>query len=216
MSELGLFPLRLVLFPGERLPLHIFEPRYRQLVSDISDLPEEERGFGIVAIRDGREVGSEGVRALHEVGTIASLREVSMHPDGRSDIVTVGTERFRILRLVDGRPYAQAEVEILDEEPGDASVPLARSVDIRFRAYRELLSEESDDSELPDDPRVLSYLVAAAVVADLETRQSFLGAPDDTARLRAELEFLRTEVGVVQSLPSLPAVDLAREPYGLN
>ena len=211
-----LFPLGSVLVPGLVLPLHIFEPRYRQLVSDIGDLPEEERGFGIVAIRDGREVGVDGVRALHDVGTIASLREVSMHPDGRSDIVTVGTERFRIVRLVDGKPYAQAEIEILAEEPGDASLPLARSVDARFRAYRELLSEETDESELPDDPRVLSYLVAAAVVADVETRQSFLGAPDDSARLRAELDFLRREVAVVQSLPSLPAVDLAREPYGLN
>ena len=119
------------------MPLHIFEPRYRQLISDIVDAPEDERGFGIIAIREGGEVmpdrdglagppGSiDGVRALYDVGTFASLREVSMHPDGRSDIVTVGTERFRVLRLVEGKPYAQAEVEIVEELPGEADVALA-------------------------------------------------------------------------------------------
>lgn len=211
-----LFPLSSLLVPGLVLPLHIFEPRYRQLIADIADAPEEERGFGVIAIRDGHEVGVEGVRALHEVGTFASLREVSLHPDGRSDIVTVGTERFRILRIVDGKPYAQAEVEVLEERPGDASLPAALAALDSFRAYRALLSDEPDDSELPDDPRVLSYLIAAAVVADLPTRQDLLAAPDDTTRLRAESALLRSELAIVGHVPSLPAVDLAREPYGLN
>ena len=210
------------------MPLHIFEPRYRQLISDIVDAPEDERGFGIIAIREGGEVmpggdglagppGSiDGVRALYDVGTFASLREVSMHPDGRSDIVTVGTERFRVLRLVEGKPYAQGEVEIVEELPGEADVALAAAAIERFRAYRALLSDDDDDAELPDEPRVLSYLIAAAVVADLPTRQAFLAAPDDTVRLRAESDFLRKELSIVEHMPSLPAVDLAREPYGLN
>jgi Lon protease-like protein len=181
-----------------------------------------------IAIREGGEVmpdgdglagrpGSiDGVRALYDVGTFASLREVSMHPDGRSDIVTVGTERFRVLRLVDGKPYAQAEVEIVEELPGEADVALAAAAIERFRAYRALLSDDDDDAELPDEPRVLSYLIAAAVVADLPTRQAFLAAPDDTVRPRAESDFLRKELSIVEHMPSLPAVDLAREPYGLN
>jgi Lon protease-like protein len=205
-----------MLVPGLVMPLHIFEPRYRQLIADISDGPEDERGFGVIAIRDGREVGVDGVRALHDVGTFASLREVSMHPDGRSDIVTVGTERFRVLRLVEGKPYAQAEVEVLDESPGEADLAMAMAALERFRAYRALLSDEEDDTELPDDPRVLSYLIAAAVVADLPTRQAFLEALDDTARLRLESGFLRSELSIVEHMPSLPATDLAREPYGLN
>jgi Lon protease-like protein len=223
-----LFPLTSLLVPGLVMPLHIFEPRYRQLITDIVDAPEDERGFGIIAIREGGEVmpggdglagppGSiDGVRALYDVGTFASLREVSMHPDGRSDIVTVGTERFRVLRLVDGKPYAQAEVEIVEELPGEADVALAAAAIERFRAYRALLSDDDDDAELPDEPRVLSYLIAAAVVADLPTRQAFLAAPDDTVRLRAESDFLRKELSIVEHMPSLPAVDLAREPYGLN
>jgi len=198
------------------MPLHIFEPRYRQLIADIVDAPEDERGFGIVAIREGHEVGVDGARALYDVGTFASLREVSMHPDGRSDIVTVGTERFRVLRLVEGKPYLQAEVEIVEELPGEADVALAAAALERFRAYRALLSDDDDDAELPDEPRVLSYLIAAAVVADLPTRQAFLAAPDDSVRLRAESDFLRKELSIVEHVPSLPAVDLAREPYGLN
>ena len=210
------------------MPLHIFEPRYRQLIADIVDGPEDERGFGVIAIREGREVMSDrdgsagppgsvdGVPALYDIGTFASLREVSMHPDGRSDIVTVGTERFRVLRLVEGKPYAQAEVEVIGELPGEADVALAAATMERFQAYRALLSDEEDDTELPDEPRVLSYLVAAAVVADLPTRQAFLSAPDDTVRLRAESDFLRSELSIVEHVPSLPAVDLAREPYGLN
>jgi len=211
-----LFPLGSLLVPGLVLPLHIFEPRYRQLIADISDAPEDERGFGVIAIRDGREVGADGARALYDVGTFASLREVSMHEDGRSDIVTVGTQRFRLLRLVEGKPYAQAEVEILDEEPGPGAPMQALTVLERFKAYRALLSDEDDDAELPDDPRVLSYLVAAAVVADLPTRQGFLEATDDTTRLHAEAEFLRSELAIVEQVPSLPATDLAREPYELN
>ncbi|MEY3734435.1 MAG: hypothetical protein RL347_1794, partial [Actinomycetota bacterium] len=92
----------------------------------------------------------------------------------------------------------------------------ALSVLERFKAYRALLSDEDDDAELPDDPRVLSYLVAAAVVADLPTRQGFLEATDDTTRLHAEAEFLRSELAIVEQVPSLPATDLAREPYELN
>ena len=210
------FPLSSLLVPGLVMPLHIFEPRYRQLIADIVDAPEDERGFGIVAIREGHEVGVDGARALYDVGTFASLREVSMHPDGRSDIVTVGTERFRVLRLVEGKPYLQAEVEIVEELPGEADVALAAAALERFRAYRALLSDDDEDAELPDEPRVLSYLIAAAVVADLPTRQAFLAAPDDSVRLRAESDFLRKELSIVEHVPSLPAVDLAREPYGLN
>jgi uncharacterized protein len=211
-----LFPLSSVLVPGLVLPLHIFEPRYRQLLVDLQDVPDEERGFGVIAIREGHEVGTDGVRALHAVGTFASLREVTALPDGRFDIVAVGTHRFRVLELVDGQPYAQARVEWLDEEPGDASIPLARSVAARFQEYRDLLTDEPDDTELPDDARVLSYLVGAAVVADLGTRQGFLEAPDDSVRLRDELTFLRRETALIQHVPSLPAVDLAREPFGVS
>jgi|DEB0MinimDraft_3_1074331.scaffolds.fasta_scaffold01048_4 Lon protease-like protein len=210
-----LFPLGSVLVPGLVLPLHIFEPRYRRLIGDISQLPEDDRGFGVVAIRDGREVGVDGVKALFEVGTFASLREVDVLEDGRSDIVTVGTDRFRIVSLNDELPYLRAEVEMLDEAPGDAPDALGEAVIEAFAAYRSIFTE-TDDEDLPDDPRVLSYLVAAAVVADLPMRQEFLTASDDTRRLRDELTFLRREIALIEAIPSLPAVDLVREQVSPN
>lgn len=205
-----LFPLGSVLVPGLVLPLHIFEPRYRRLLADLESLPEDERGFGVVAIREGREVGADGVKALYEVGTFASLREVETLEDGRSDIVTVGTDRFRIIDLDDTLPYLRAEVEFLSEEPGSAPDALAATLTESFAAYRSIFTE-TDDDDLPDDPRVLSYLVAAAVVAELPVRQDFLESTDDTSRMRSEVSYLRREIALIEALPSLPAVDLIGE-----
>src|SRR6202012_3423899 len=101
MSELlPLFPLSTVLFPGMRLPLHIFEERYRLLAADLQAQPEPRR-FGVIATRQGREVGAHGITALHEVGCVATVRQITPHADGRFDLDTVGTERFRLLRVDD-------------------------------------------------------------------------------------------------------------------
>ena len=84
-----LFPLGTVLYPGLLLPLHIFEDRYRQLVRDLLD-GQEPRGFGVIAIRKGRETGVDGISALYEIGCTTTLRRVSRHDDGRFELVTVG------------------------------------------------------------------------------------------------------------------------------
>src|SRR5580704_11413337 len=99
MSEmLPLFPLGTVLYPGLLLPLHIFEERYRRLVRDLLDGPEPQR-FGVIAIRQGRETGVDGVSDLYEIGCTATLRRVAEHEDGRYDLVTVGADRFRLASL---------------------------------------------------------------------------------------------------------------------
>jgi len=101
MSEmLPLFPLGTVLYPGLLLPLHIFEDRYRQLVRDLLEGPEPQR-FGVIAIRKGRETGVDGVSGLYEIGCTATLRQVTELKDGRFDLVTVGTQRFRLGQLDD-------------------------------------------------------------------------------------------------------------------
>src|ERR1700749_1711225 len=117
-TMLPLFPLGAVLYPGLLLPLHIFEERYRQLVRDLQDGPEPKR-FGVIAIRQGRETGVDGIQALHEIGCTATLRQVKELEDGRYDIVTVGTERFRLTDLDDSRPYLQGQVDLLSEKTGD-------------------------------------------------------------------------------------------------
>jgi uncharacterized protein len=210
-TRLPLFPLSTVLVPGLVLPLRIFEPRYRVLVKALLELPEgAQRQFGVIAIRSGREVGADGVRALYAVGCTAELREVTPYSDGRFDLVTVGETRFRLRGLDEGAgtPYHTGVVDFLPERDGEEDLAtLTRRVTLRFADYREQLGVEP--TELPEQPQVVSYLVAAAVVLDLPERQSLLEQPTTADRLRAELEFLRRETALVRAFHAIPAVDLA-------
>lgn len=222
-ARLPLFPLGTVLYPGLLLPLHIFEERYRQLVHDLTggrtgELPEDAApSFGVIAIRQGREVGADGIRELHDLGCTAEVRRVEALPDGRFDLVTTGARRFRLLGLdVDAAPYLVGEVEFLDETPGEGADVLAGSVAKHYLAYRDqLLSLQGQAPRvrgpLPSDPLVLSYLVAAAMVLDRQDKQELLESPDAAARLRAELALLRRERVMLAHLPSLPGADIARE-----
>jgi len=217
VSELlPLFPLGTVLYPGVLLPLHVFEERYRLLIRQLVALPEgTRRRFGVVAIREGREVGPEGIRALYDVGCAAEVRRVQAHEDGRFDIVTSGAERFRLRGLDDSRPYLQADVEWLPEPEGEGAASLAAGVGRLFAAYRAALlgaegSAAPDTTKLPTPPLVLSYLVAAVMVLFVPDKQRLLAAPNAASRLGLELQLLRREVAVVRRLPSLPAVDLLR------
>src|SRR5271156_5247682 len=137
MAEvLPLFPLGAVLYPGMLLPLHIFEERYRQLVQDLLERPEPRR-FGVIAIRKGRETGIDGVQSLYEVGCTATLRQAEQLEDGRFDLVTVGTDRFRLNSLDETLPYLRGEVELLGSVAVDeaAAAPLVRTVQAGFRRY---------------------------------------------------------------------------------
>ncbi|MGO9217250.1 MAG: LON peptidase substrate-binding domain-containing protein [Streptosporangiaceae bacterium] len=223
MSEtLPLFPLGTVLYPGLMLPLNIFEERYRRLVRDLLDGPEPWR-FGVIAIRKGRETGVDGISALHEIGCTATLREVAEQEDGRFHLVTVGTQRFRVASLDDdSQPYLQGEVELLDEEVGDEAAAglAAQAVQRGFRGYVEALaSQESIEvtvPELPDEPLVLSYLVAASMILDLPVRQRLLAEPDAVRRLGAERALLARETTMLRSLTATPAPDLRNTPYNPN
>jgi Lon protease-like protein len=222
MSEmLPLFPLGAVLYPGMLLPLHIFEDRYRELVRDLLDGPEPRR-FGVVAIRKGRETGIEGVQSLYEVGCTAVLRRAERHEDGRFDIVTVGTQRFRLTRLDESRPYLQGEVEILPEHEIDpqAAEAAVRAVQAAFRVYLDALTEWGGATvqveELPDEPVLLSFVVAAAMVIDLPERQALLAEPDTVRRLGLQRALLSRETAMLRTTTSRPAPDLRNTPYNPN
>ena len=227
-SRLPLFPLGTVLFPGVLLPLHVFEERYRRMVRDLLEEDPDRRDLGIVAIREGREVGAGstggagGLRSLHPVGCVARLRRVDPYADGRFDIVCMGTSRFRLTGdgLDTSRPYLRGRAELLDEPPGESPGPAAGTVRALFDSYRQALGGDTNMTggadDVPDDPRQLSYLVAATVVLDLTDRQRLLEAPDTTSRLRAEARLLRRETGLLASLPSLPGVELTRMPASPN
>jgi Lon protease-like protein len=225
MSEmLPLFPLSTVLFPGMRLPLHVFEERYRTLVADLLAGPEP-RQFGVIAIRSGREVGTTGVAALHEVGCVAMVRQVAPHEDGRYDLQTVGTDRFRLASIDRSGPYLRGEVELLPDgvaEPGaaEAAAVVVRQVQAGFRAYLNALADQGGGvisvADLPDEPILLSYVIGAAMIIDLPERQSLLAAPDALSRLRLERSLLVRENAMLRATTSRPAPDYAHEQFSPN
>jgi Lon protease-like protein len=242
--ELPLFPLNSVLCPGIALPLHIFEDRYRALVRHCIDTSSP---FGIVLIREGREVGT-GAISFTDIGTIAEIRDAGKYEDGRYDLLVVGTRRFEIRRVLSGRrPYLLAEVDVLEEAVGDEAVAhrLAASATRRFVTYLELLQprsgetaeeidvrvevetadddepEEADDDPvadpvaddpaeddedrprrrrvmIPDDPTVLSYLLAGIVQVESPRRQVLLEASTTEARLRMLLRTIDRETFLLE------------------
>jgi hypothetical protein len=240
VARLPLFPLNSVLFPGLVLPLNIFEQRYRAMMRDLSKLGEDApRRFAVVAIRDGHEValsapgmpdttalpergptagfGGEPIKAFHPVGCVADAATIREKDDGRFDVLATGTTRFRLLSVDASGPYLVGEIEAIPETRGEGAGALAWGVLRAFRTYQKRLAGANERSlgteqELPEEPSVVSYLVAAAAVLDTPTKQRLLEAPDTARRLEQELKILRTESALVRSIPSLPAVDLTRQP----
>ncbi|MEQ4304482.1 LON peptidase substrate-binding domain-containing protein [Plantactinospora sp. B6F1] len=233
-ARLPVFPLGTVLFPGLVLPLHIFEARYLELMRHLRALPDgTPRQFGVVAIRSGGsasvsagpgpESRAESVSppeltdrrpdgspvTLHEVGCTAELRQVTELPDGRLDVVTVGRRRFRIARVEEGpTPYLTAEVEWLPEPAGQEQLAdlLAPRVLAVFRRYLTLVRDDQEEisEQLPDDPTVLSHLVAATAALTLADRQRLLATPDTAGRLSAELRLLNREAALLRQVRAVP------------
>ncbi|GHB30996.1 hypothetical protein GCM10010377_21640 [Streptomyces viridiviolaceus] len=242
--RLPLFPLNSVLFPGLVLPLNIFEERYRAMMRELLKTPEDEpRRFAVVAIRDGHEVapsapgmpdptavpergaaagfGAEPAKAFHKVGCVADAATIRERADGTFEVLATGTTRVRLLSVDASGPFLTAELEPLAEDPGDESGALAEGVLRAFRQYQKRLAGARERSlatgaDLPDEPGVVSYLVAAAMMLDTPTKQRLLQAPDTASRLRDELKLLRTETAIIRTLPSLPTSDLTRGPTSLN
>jgi hypothetical protein len=222
MTEtLPLFPLGTVLFPGMLLPLHIFEDRYKQLMQDLLDGPEPRR-FGVIAIKKGRETGVEGVSSLYEVGCTATLRETEENDDGGFELVAVGTRRFRLEAMDESRPYLQGEVEFVEEDAGESAAAgrAAHLVAEAFRAYLDVLTARGlaqvSVPDLPEEPVLLSYLVAASMIIDLPDRQRLLAEPDSVSRLAAERTMLVRETTMLQTLTARPAPDLRYAPFNPN
>jgi uncharacterized protein len=225
MSELlPLFPLSTVLFPGMRLPLHIFEERYRLLVTHLREQPAPQR-FGVIAIRKGREVGADGITALHEVGCVATVRQITPHADGRFDLDTVGAERFRLLRVDAELPYFRGEVEPLSDEDGrpvdaDALAFAVSRAQAGFRAYLNALADRGGGvisvADLPDEAALLSYVIGAAMIIDLPERQSLLAAPTAVERLKRERSIMVRETAMLRATTSRPAPDYTFEQFSQN
>ncbi len=178
MDEIGLFPLELVLLPTERVPLHIFEPRYREL---IGECVEQGRPFGLVFADD------DGVR---DVGTLATVVEVvDRFPDGRLNVVVEGGERFRLIQLTEGRSFHTADVEALLDADDEAPTAL---VDRAVTLFERLLGLTGAEAEVPgtDGPLPLSYALAGRFELSAELKLELLRETSEAARLTRVCEIL--------------------------
>ena len=186
--RLPLFPLSVVLFPGTPLPLHIFEPRYRQMLTDCL---AGDRRFGITPTGTGQEAPDPGM-----VGCTAEVRVNQELPDGRSNIVVLGGDRFVVSTVVDDpAPYFVAAVQTFDDEadttPSPPRVALLREAFIRYAdMMRELSDVEPRAPELPEEPLPLSFHVAAAVDVEAPVKQQLLVERSTARRVEALLVVL--------------------------
>jgi Lon protease-like protein len=186
VSELPLFPLPLVLFPGVPLPLHIFEERYRRMLADVR---AGNNLFGLSYFDLNTATNTRP--PVGHVGCAAEVVEAQLLPDGRSNILTVGLVRYRVSEYVEtGEPYLVGRVEFFTDEREDEELLAggARAVAKLFtriaRAVRVLNDDRASLPELPDaEPERLSFLVAAAMELDAEAKQSLLELRSGLERL---------------------------------
>lgn len=196
-ERIPLFPLHTLLLPTTDLGLHVFEQRYRDLVSDCL---RDDTAFGVVLIRRGREVG--GPAEPHPVGTAATIAGYARLPDGRYLLEVEGTRRFRILTMSVNGSYPHAEVEWLTESIGNFAQArrCSAEVDQLFGAYRVCCGDGDLPVRLPADPVARSYVVASLVGIDVTEKQRLLELSSADERLGAEAEILRREIAVLDHL----------------
>lgn len=203
-DDLPLFPLHVVLYPEMPLPLHIFEPRYREMILRCR---EENSPFGVVLISDGPEVGAPAVP--HAVGTTARITQFDELPDGRMDILVQGETRFRVLEARDTLPYLTARVEPFWEQTGDpltlqgpfdgAAALFKTYLQLRFARTGRALSA----LQLPQEPEFLSFAIAGVLDIALSEKQKLLGMNVTYQRLAREIEILGEEIASQQSLAAM-------------
>jgi len=193
VSELPIFPLALVLFPGVPLPLHIFEPRYRQMLNDVR---AGNSLFG-VSYFDASTSEKDMPPAGH-VGCVAEITETQPMPDGRANILTVGIIRYRIEEYVErDDPYLLARLSYFEDEEEDPNLlgESARDVAETFtriaRAVRIINDERANLPDISDtEPQRLSFLVAAAMEVDTDVKQDLLELRSTAERLQRLREML--------------------------
>ncbi|HEX4526620.1 MAG TPA: LON peptidase substrate-binding domain-containing protein [Gaiellaceae bacterium] len=198
MPELGLFPLPIVLVPTERIPLHVFEPRYRELIDE--------------SVATGTEFGlalSTGDGAVHEVGTRTRVADVlEVLEDGRMNIIVEGGERFRLLELTTGRAFTTGIVEPLADEDDPADdVDVERALEL----FRELAALAESDVDVPDSSSpTFDWEISARVDFGVDPKQELLAMTSPRRRMVRLVEVLET------SLAALRAEQLLRERAGRN
>jgi Lon protease-like protein len=187
MTEIGLFPLPLVLLPTERVPLHIFEERYRELIGECLDSGDE---FGLVYADD------DGVR---DVGTRARVTEVLARlADGRMDVLVEGGDRFRLLELTTGRSFHTGVVAPVEDDGDPAGSDVIERALLLFDRLRELTGSEVDVPEA--DVAQLSYVLAARVEFSPSDKLELLSDVSERSRLDRLCDLLEKATATARSV----------------
>lgn len=197
--ELPLFPLETVLFPFATLQLHVFEARYLEMVQECREMGSP---FGVVLIREGREVG--GSADPYMVGTAARIVKVHEYEDGRLDLQVQGESRFRIRSLDESRPFLVGRVEpVAENDPDDSPrgyALLTRAQETFQLLIQHLLSKPSYSIEVvfPNDPEAFSFTIANLLRMDNRKKQLLLETTDTTERIAGLLPILESQLEEVQ------------------
>jgi Lon protease-like protein len=172
-----LFPLDVVLFPGTPLPLHIFEPRYKEMIAECL---ADSRRFGVVR---ALEKGLADVGCTAEIVTV-----VKEYPDGQFDLVTEGRQRFELFAVNEERSFLRAEVAMIEDEP---EAPPRAATERAMQLHAELLAAAGAKQDLSDaDPSVLSFYLAGSLPLDLDFKQSLLALRSEAERLARLIPYL--------------------------
>ena len=177
-----LFPLSLVVFPGERRPLHIFEERYKTMIAHCraSEAREEDHAFGISLMQDGN---------LCSVGCSVEIAEITHeYPDGRLDILTMGKQRFKIQEVYQDQSYLRAAVEFFEDRDESVDALLVQDATERLRRLLELVGEQVEVEERGSD-LPYSFVLAQRAELDLKLKQSLLEMTGENQRLQRLIEY---------------------------
>lgn len=204
MYEIPLFPLNVVLFPGMPLPLHIFEERYKTMIADCI---RDNRPFGVVMIEEGSaEYGTPAKPVA--IGCTAEIAQVQPLDEGRMFIMTVGRERFRIVRLEYDKPYlvgtvAPAPLDVEDEAWAEEE---AESLEPLVLTYLQKLARfghiDLDEDQIPSDPEGLIYLAATLIQLPIEEKQAFLAIDRASELVKVLIHVYRRELALMQTMPT--------------
>lgn len=195
LFEIPLFPLNVVLFPGMALPLHIFEPRYRKMTADCL---ADNAPFGVVLVQSESELEATPSR----VGTLARIHDYEELPDGRFNMLTIGTSRFEIVEIRNTKPYLTGLVRPLPDSDDDA-VPSSLLEDARtalneyLRIVLALVGSEERKIEIPEEAEDLSFLIGVCLTCEDSDKQEILEMTSLTQRLRTGIKLLRMEAEVL-------------------
>jgi Lon protease-like protein len=182
---LPLFPLEIVVFPGTPLPLHIFEPRYKEMVGECLS---QDRPFGMVQAKE---------KALSAIGCSARIVTViKKYEDGRLDIAAQGAQRFEIIQVNQERSFLQAEVAFFDDEPSIVSKTAADSV---IQLHEQLFAVMGQAIEVERDAAYLSFRLAQDLPVDLDFKQTLLEMKSEAERVEMLTEYYRATIPKIEN-----------------